>query len=109
MMIGRSGSPSWKATTTSWPMRGQYEVPQRLPAIGWDTRIQHVRSSSRLFSRSQKNFTFTRPYLSVYSSWPDGPTTTAGCGPMTVGRGVVRAGRKVTAAGMQVKELLYSE
>ncbi len=39
-MIGRSGSPSRKSTITSWPMRGMWIPPHRLPAQFWVTRIQ---------------------------------------------------------------------
>src|SRR5262245_28743185 len=109
MTTGLSGSPSLKATITSWPMRGQNDTPQRLPAIGCETRTQQELFSSFLPSRSQKNCTLMRPYLSVCSSWPFGPTTTAGCGPLITGRGVTRGGRKVTLSGMQVNVLEYSE
>ena len=37
---GRSGSPSMKSTTTSWPMRGVKTAPHFLPAMIWATRTQ---------------------------------------------------------------------
>ncbi len=89
-MTGWSGSPSSKATRTSWPIRGMKIEPQPLPAWLWVTRIQHELSASALPSRSQWNWTFTRPYLSGKISSPGGPTTTAVCGPGTTGFGVVR-------------------
>src|SRR5580698_6255388 len=59
---GLSGSPSRKSTTTSCPIRGIQIAPQFFPAQGCDTRIQHELFSSFVPSRSQKNWTFTRPY-----------------------------------------------
>src|SRR5581483_12216934 len=106
-MIGWSGSPSWKATITSWPIRGQNEAPHRLPAETWATRTQQELVASDLPSRSQWNWTFTRPNLSVKTSCPFGPTTTADCVPATTGLGVERAGRNGTPNGISVKVLSY--
>ena len=46
-------------------MRGRKNMPQLLPAQPWATRSQHELFSFFLPSRSQKNCTLTRPYLSV--------------------------------------------
>ena len=81
-------------------------MPHCLPAQRVPTRTQHELSASFLPSRSQWNWTFTRPYLSVKISSPGGPTTTAVCVPCDGGRGVVRGGRNGSAAGMQVKRVL---
>ena len=51
------------------------------------TRTQQELSASFLPCRSQWNWTFTRPYLSVKISSPDGPTTTAVWVPGTTGLG----------------------
>src|SRR5689334_5637816 len=91
---------------TSCPMRGMWMAPKFLPAQGCDTRTQQLLLSLRLFflaSRSQWNCTFTRPYLSVKISSPDGPTTTADCGPCMKGLGVRRGGRYCCLEGMAEK------
>ncbi len=92
-MIGRSGSPSRKLTITSWPIRGIWIEPQFFPAQAWETRIQQELFSLDWSWRSQWKCTFTRPYWSVQISSPLGPTTTAVCGPRTIGSGVVGKGR----------------
>ena len=74
-------------------------MPHCLPAQFWATRIQHELFSSFLPSRSQKNCTFTRPYLSTSISSPLGPTTTAVWMPVTSGFGVIRVGRNETFSG----------
>ena len=56
-------------------------MPHCLPAQGVATRTQHELFASFLPWRSQWNWTFTRPYLSVKISSPGGPTTTAVCVP----------------------------
>src|SRR5438132_9233412 len=89
-------------------MRGMKSEPQRLPAMLWATRSQHELAVSAFPSRSQWNWTFTRPYLSGKISSPGGPTTTAVCGPDTTGFGVIRDGRKGRPKGIQLNELLYS-
>src|SRR3954452_14511915 len=43
---GRSGSPSRKLTTTSWPMRGMNTLPHCLPALPCEIRIQQEDVSS---------------------------------------------------------------
>src|SRR5262245_22832621 len=114
--------------TTSWPMRGITMPPQPRPAQFCATRTQHellglaapspgpqywrgMRDEPLrlvpwfLAWRSQKNWTLMRPYLSVNTSSPDGPTTTAVCGPTMHGRGVARAGRYDSAAGTASKLL----
>src|SRR4051794_41910544 len=98
-MIGWSGSPSRKSTMTSWPTLGMWMTPQFLPAQSVPTRIQHELRAFLLPSRSQWNWTFTRPYLSVKISSPGGPTTTAVCDPATTGLGVTRGGRDGRANG----------
>src|SRR5262245_14343194 len=107
-MIGRSGSPSSKATITSWPTRGIQTPPHCLPDHAVPTRTQQELPASFLPSRSQKNCTFTRPYLSVKISWPDGPTTTAVWGPGILGLGVASGGRYGKADGMQRKVERYA-
>ena len=106
-MIGRSGSPSSKATTTSWPTRGMWIIPHCVPAQGLATRIQQELSALFWPWRSQGNWTLTRPYLSVKISSPGLPTTTAVCVPSIRGAGVVRAGRNGSAAGMHWNVLVY--
>src|SRR5690349_4872584 len=88
-------------------MRGMEIAPQPFPVHGCETRIQHELFSLRFASRSQWNCTLTRPYLSVKISSPALPTTTAVCGPCTVGLGVTRGGRKGTSNGIQVKWFEY--
>jgi len=65
VMIGRSGSPSRKSTTTSWPTRGGDTPPMSAPAHGLARRIQQELFSAPLSRRSslrsQWNCTFTRP------------------------------------------------
>ena len=68
-------------------MRGTWIIPQFLPDHGVATRTQHEAFSSFLPSRSQWNWTFTRPYLSVQISSPFLPTTTAVCTPAISGQG----------------------
>ena len=83
-------------------------MPKFLPAHGCDTRTQHELFSFFLPSRSQKNCTITRPYLSVNNSSPAGPTTTAVCGPWTKGLGVSRGGRNCWVDGMATKSQRYA-
>jgi hypothetical protein len=45
MMIGLSGLPSRKSTTTSWPTRGRNIMPYCPPARPWLTRIQQDESA----------------------------------------------------------------
>lgn len=85
-MTGLSGSPSSKATTTSWPTRGQKQAPQPLPAHDWATLTQQ---DSPLAERSQGKFTCTRPNLSMFMG--PGPTTVAVQTPPT--RGLGRGGQ----------------
>ena len=66
---------------------------------GWLTRIQQELLSSSAPSRSQWNWSFTRPYLSQWISSPAGPVTRAVWGPRTWGLGVRRPGRKGWSAG----------
>ena len=80
-----------------------------MPPTGCATRIQHELFSSFLPCRSQWNWTFTRPYLSVEICSPARPTTNAVCGPATTGLGVPPGGRNGTLAGMHVKEFVYSK
>src|ERR1700743_1271410 len=81
-------------------MRRPCMKPKFLPAHGCDTRTQHELFSFFLPRRSQWNCTLTRPYLSVNSSSPDGPTTTAVCGTWTNGFGVARGGRYCCVDGI---------
>ncbi len=69
------------------------------------TRIQQEALSSSMSVRSQWNFTFTRPCLSVWivsSGEPGGATTRAVCGPSIIGTGVRRGVRYFTSAGSSV-------
>ncbi|MNE55173.1 hypothetical protein D3C80_1499970 [compost metagenome] len=68
--IGRSGSPLIKSITTSSPTRGICTPPKPWPAQALDTRTQQELLSSPFARRSQWNFTFTRPYLSVQIDSP---------------------------------------
>ena len=68
-------------------------IPKPLPAHSWLTRIQTELSSSVVPSRSQGNWTRTRPSSSVWISWPSGPTTRALCTPRTRGFAIVAGGR----------------
>ena len=74
-------------------MRGIWMKPQPLPAQVCETRTKQELFSFFLPRRSQWNCTFTRAYLSVNISSPEGPTTVAVCGPRMIGRGVIRGGR----------------
>ena len=100
-MIGRSGSPSTKSTSTSWPMRGRNCVPKPRPAQPSLTRSQALRcessnggcaNGSPLSSGgSHGKRTRTRPRASAQRSSPlgvapFGPMTTATCGPRAVCR-----------------------
>src|SRR5262245_30093972 len=110
-MIGRSGSPSSKATRTSQPTRGRISAPLPAPvpapAQGDATRIQAEDEPPPGAGSpdSQGNLTFTRAYLSVYTSCPSGATTVAVSRPATTGFGVLRAGRYGRPDGMQVNSL----
>src|ERR1700748_1280257 len=84
-------------------MRGRNCAHHRVSAQVCDVRIQQELFSSFLPSRSQWNWTFTRPYWSVQISWPGGPTTIAGGGPRTVGLYRVIGGRKVTLDSIALK------
>src|SRR5258707_12267978 len=88
---------------TSSPTRGRKKAPKLLLAHACATRTQQELSRFFFPSRSQKNWTLTRPYLSVEISPPAGPTTMAVCVPLIVGFGVARCGRKGIAAGIQGK------
>ena len=68
-------------------------MPYWPPAKPWLTRIQQEDLSSNLPSRSQWNWTLTRPYLSQWISSPAGPTTRAVWLPRMTGQGVTRGGR----------------
>src|SRR5450432_2466388 len=68
-------------------------MPYFLPAQGWATRTQHELVWSFLGSRSQKNLILIRPCLSVSTSLPEVPTTTAVCGPAMTGFGALRGER----------------
>src|SRR5262245_11213784 len=89
-------------------MRGMNIAPHFLPADTCMQRIQHDDFSSHLPSRSQKNCTLMRPYLSGQISSSFGPVTTAVCEPRMIGLRAIRIGRNVTESGMQVNELEYS-
>src|ERR1017187_2433309 len=82
-------------------------APHWLPAQYVATRTQQELLTSSDPSRSQWNWTFTRPYLSGKISSPAGPTTVAVCTPRTLGTGVTRGGRKGSAEGMHVNPLVY--
>src|SRR5580658_6707702 len=88
-MIGRSGLPFRKSTTTSIPTRGIYIAPQLDPAQICATLIQHDAVSSCALLRSQGNFTLIRPYVSVVISSPLATTTFAVCGPCMRGQCVI--------------------
>src|SRR5580704_242853 len=88
-MIGRSGLPFRKSTTTSIPTRGIYIAPQLDPAQICATLIQHDAVSSCALLRSHGNFTLTRPYVSVVISSPLATTTFAVCGPYIRGQCVI--------------------
>src|ERR1035441_2066058 len=105
--IGRLTSPSRKSTITSWPIRGMWTAPHCWPAQNVATRTQQELLTLSVPTRSQWNWTFTRPYLSGKISSPEGPTTVAVCTPRTLGTGVTRGGRKGSADGMQVNPLVY--
>ena len=95
--------PSQVVDLNALPMRGIEIPPQLFPAQGCETRIQHELFSFFLPSRSQWNWTFTRPYLSVWISSPEGPTTTAVWQPCTKGCGVTRGGRNGVEKGIHSK------
>src|SRR5258707_8125368 len=92
---------------TSSPTRGRKKAPKLLLAHACATRTQQELSRFFFPSRSQKNWTLTRPYLSVEISPPAGPTTTAVCVPLIVGFGVTRCGSNGIAAGMHRNIFLY--
>ncbi len=64
--------------------------------------MKHELFSSDLPTRSQGNWTFTRPYWSVQISCPAGPTTRAVCGPRTRPFRAVCGARNVVAAEMDL-------
>src|SRR6185436_19054913 len=110
-MIGRSGSPPSKATTTSQPTRGTMSgplpAPVPAPAHGDATRTQQEDEpppGAGSFG-SHGNFTFTRAYLSVWISSPSGAMTVAVSRPGSDGFGVARGGRYGSPEGMQVNSL----
>src|SRR5579872_740652 len=82
-------------------------MPHCCPAHKVATRTQHELFASFFPWRSQKNCTFTRPYLSVKISCPDGPTTMAVCVPSTRAFGVTRGGENGSASGMHWKSFSY--
>ncbi|ESS58169.1 hypothetical protein EDP2_2594 [Enterobacter cloacae S611] len=94
-----------KSITTSSPTRGICTPPKPWPAQALDTRTQQELVSSPFACRSQWNFTFIRPYLSVQMLSPCGPTTFAVCGPWVFGHAVTGAGRNTTDEGMTVKSV----
>ena len=87
-------------------MRGNATMPKPGPAHGCTTRIQHEPFSSAVPIRSQRNFTLTRPYSSVWMSSPFFPTTTAVCKPCTKGRSVSRCETKRVFFGIASKRHL---
>ncbi len=74
-------------------MRGRFVPPKPAPPHGWFTWIQHDESSFIWPSRSQWNWTRTRPNSSTWISSPAGPTTVALSTPCARGLGVFSSGR----------------
>src|SRR4029077_1956399 len=105
VMMGRSGSPPRKSTSTSCPMRGRLDPPYPLPPQGWVAWIQHELVSSYLPSRSQWDCTRTRPNSSVWISSPWGPTTVALSTPLALGLGVSTSGRYERSALIAVQAI----
>ncbi|VVP57383.1 hypothetical protein PS896_05808 [Pseudomonas fluorescens] len=87
------------------PIRGMAMPPYWAPAQALETRSQQLVLSSAWPSRSQWNWTLTRPYSSQWISSPFGPVTTALWLPRMRGFGWRRGGRLGTSHGVAWKRL----